>query len=211
MSMIGANNTENQAVLAEPAPEDERPPDEQEDDRIGRFSRRNLLRWAIGLGFGAYAFAFTLPALALQALRQERREIAAGDELVYTSAAGAQAGQPIRAGEIREGSGVQAFPRGKDEDQNNLINLVRVGSGNGAEGLVAYSAICTHLGCAVYANLNERGHIACPCHNSQFDPAADARPVGGPANRPLPSLPINVNAEGTIVAAGPFNGQVGPS
>lgn len=209
MSMISPNNTENAPNLVEPAPDDERPLQEQEEGRDDLATRRGFLKWTIRLGFGAFVAAFTLPALALQSLKGERREIAAGDELVYTTGAGPQAGQPIRASEIRQGTAVQAFPRGKDEDQNNLIVLARIRSGEGADGLVAYSAICTHLGCAVYADLNQEGNIACPCHASQFDPSRDAQPVGGPARRPLPSLPIGVDAGGTVVANGPFNGQVG--
>ena len=58
-----------------------------------------------------------------------------------------------------------------------------------ASRLVAYSAICTHLGCTVLPQLSEQGYIVCPCHASVFDPAADARVVSGPANRPLPACP----------------------
>jgi rieske iron-sulfur protein len=174
----------------------------------GRFaSRREMLEWTIRAAYGAFGLAFALPALALKTLAQEQHGLGAGDDLVY--AAGPSAGQPVRAAELKPGDGVQVFPRGKSTSQANLIELVRVRAGQGAEGLVAYSAICTHLGCVVHARLNPQGHIACPCHASQFDPADGARVVGGPAGRPLPSLPISVAEGGSVVATGPFSGPVG--
>lgn len=176
-----------------------------------RFGRRNLLKWLIRLGYGAFALAFALPALAIRSLTQVTQAVAQGDELVYApGSVDAPVGQPLRAADLAEGSAVQVFPRDKADNQNNLIEVVRIAAGDGAEGLVAYSAICTHLGCAVYAKLNEDGHIACPCHASQFDPSENAQVVGGPAPRPLPSLPITVNADGVVVVDGQFSGPIGP-
>ena len=148
-------------------------------------SRRRFLRWLIRIGAGAFAVALLLPALALQTLTRNRREVANGDLLVFAS--GDQAGTPIRADALQPGQAVQAFPEGKSDDQNNLIELVQLAPG--AEGLVAYSAICTHLGCSVLPELTDDGYIPCPCHASYFDPANGAEPVSGPATRPLPSLP----------------------
>jgi rieske iron-sulfur protein len=193
-------------------PSDGVPPvaDGADDEDIGRFSRRNMLRWLIGLSTGAFAVAFGVPAFAIRALQTVVQEIAAGDVLVYaTAASGAAAGDPVKASDIQVGTSVQAFPKGKTDNQQNLVELVRVAPGQGKEGLVAYSAICTHLGCVVYAKLNEAGQIACPCHASRYDPAKSAAVVGGPAPRPLPGLPIDVQQDGTVTAAGPFNGPVG--
>jgi rieske iron-sulfur protein len=185
-------------------------PGETDDEDIGRFSRRNMLRWLIGLSTGAFAVAFGVPAFAIKALQTVVQEVAAGDVLVYaTAASGAAAGDPIKASDIQAGTSVQAFPKGKTDNQQNLIELVRITDGQGKEGLVAYSAICTHLGCVVYAKLNDAGQIACPCHASRYDPAKNATVVGGPAPRPLPGLPIDVQQDGTVTAAGPFNGPVG--
>jgi len=179
-------------------------------ERIGRFSRRNMLRWLIGLSTGAFAVAFGIPAFALKTLQVVVQEIKSGDEFVYaTAASGNASGDPVKAGDLEVGASVQAFPRGKTDNQRNLVQIVRVGPGQGKEGLVAYSAICTHLGCVVYAALNTNGQIACPCHASRFDPAKGANVVGGPAPRPLPSLPIDVKADGTITAAGPLDGPIG--
>lgn len=169
-------------------------------------TRRRILQWVIGVGTGAFSLALLLPALALRSLTREVQEVSAGDTLVY--ATGSQAGLPIDAASLEPGSAVQAFPEGKSDNERNLIELVRLAEDLPA-GLVAYSAICTHLGCTVLPNLTE-GNILCPCHASLFDPARDAAVVRGPANRPLPSLPIDVSDDGQIVAAGGFAGPVGP-
>jgi Rieske Fe-S protein len=184
--------------------------DYDEQHNFGRFSRRNVLRWLIGLSTGAFAVAFGVPAFAIRALQLTVQEIAPGDQLVYaTAASGAAAGDPVRASAIQVGTAVQAFPAGKADNQQNLVEIVRVAPGSGTEGLVAYSAICTHLGCVVYASLTNNGHIGCPCHASQFDPANKAAVIGGPAPRPLPGLPIDVAADGTITATGGFDAEVG--
>lgn len=178
----------------------------RQDDRHS--TRRRVLRWVIGLGTAAFSIALLLPALALRALTRVEEVVAAGDTLVYAS--GDQAGTPISAEELAPGTSVQAFPQGKTDNEQNLIELVRLGEELPAS-LVAYSAICTHLGCSVLPNLTEDGYILCPCHASLFDPAADAAVIRPPANRPLPSLPLEIMADGVVAAAGGFDGPVGPT
>jgi rieske iron-sulfur protein len=171
-------------------------------------TRRRILRWAIRVGTGAFSLALLLPALALRTLTREVRDVTAGDLLVY--ATGDQTGLPVDVAAIAPGMAVQAFPEGKTENERNLIELVRL-TADLPVGLVAYSAICTHLGCTVLPGLSEQGYIVCPCHASVFDPAADARVVSGPANRPLPLLPVEVALDGVVRAAGGFEGPVGPA
>jgi rieske iron-sulfur protein len=171
-------------------------------------TRRRMLRWAIRIGTGAFSLALLLPALALRSLTREVQGVAAGDPLVY--ATGDKAGLPVDVAAIEPVTAVQAFPQGKSGNERNLIEVVRLAADLPA-GLVAYSAICTHLGCTVLPRLSEQGYIVCPCHASVFDPAADARVVSGPANRPLPALPIEVSTDGVLRAAGGFEGPVGPA
>jgi len=171
-------------------------------------TRRRILRWAIRVGTGAFSLALLLPALALRTLTREVQEVTAGDTLVY--ATGDQAGLPVDIAALAPGTAVQVFPEGKSDNERNLIELVRLAA-DLPTGLVAYSAICTHLGCTVLPRLSEQGYIVCPCHASVFDPAADARVVSGPANRPLPALPIEVSSNGVVRAAGGFEGPVGPA
>jgi ubiquinol-cytochrome c reductase iron-sulfur subunit len=75
----------------------------------------------------------------------------------------------------------------------------------------AYSKICTHLGCPTSLYESQTQRILCPCHQSQFIATEYAKPVFGPAARPLPQLPITVNNEGYLVALGDFGDPIGPA
>ncbi|GAA0995653.1 MULTISPECIES: ubiquinol-cytochrome c reductase iron-sulfur subunit [Nocardiopsidaceae] len=78
-------------------------------------------------------------------------------------------------------------------------------------GIIAYSKICTHVGCpaALYERTTHR--ILCPCHQSTFDAADAAKVVFGPAHRALPQLPISVDDEGYLIATGDFTEPTGPT
>lgn len=170
-------------------------------------SRRHFLLWLIRSSYGAFALAFALPALALRTLTRVTQAVAAGDTLVYASTD--KSGVTIHADDLKPGTPVQAFPANKTNDTDNLIELVQLSEESSS--IVAYSAICTHLGCTVLARLTDQGYIPCPCHGSQYDPANHAAVVHGPAIRALPSLPIRVESDGTITATGGFSGKVGPN
>jgi rieske iron-sulfur protein len=77
-----------------------------------------------------------------------------------------------------------------------------------ADGVVAYTAICTHNGCDVDDWIAERASLSCSCHQSEFDPRDAARVVDGPAPRALPALPLKI-VDGTLVVAKPFTSRVG--
>jgi ubiquinol-cytochrome c reductase iron-sulfur subunit len=77
--------------------------------------------------------------------------------------------------------------------------------------IVAYSKICTHVGCPAALYEQTTHHILCPCHQSTFDATRGAKVIFGPATRALPQLPIGVDSEGFLIATGPFNEPVGPS
>jgi len=79
------------------------------------------------------------------------------------------------------------------------------------ENIVAYSKICTHVGCPAALYEQTTHHILCPCHQSTFDAAQGARVLFGPATRPLPQLPIGVDSQGFLIATGDFPVPVGPS
>src|SRR5215213_8584671 len=81
----------------------------------------------------------------------------------------------------------------KFEDSGNPAFLVHLDNGK----FVAYSAICTHQGCTV---AYKDGNLACPCHGSVFDPANGASVVAGPAQRPLPEIPVKVRGDGVVKA-----------
>jgi ubiquinol-cytochrome c reductase iron-sulfur subunit len=140
----------------------------------------------------------------------------------------------VRPEDQEPGSMMTVFPfrnseRGNEEAllegvrrADNSAMLIRLRPGTvfvpapGHEGLnygdyIAYSKICTHLGCPASLYESQTNRILCPCHQSQFLAAEHARPVFGPAARPLPQLPITVNDEGYFVATGDFDGPVGPA
>ena len=77
-----------------------------------------------------------------------------------------------------------------------------------AEGVVAYTAICTHTGCEVIDWLSDEQLLHCPCHYTKFDPKDGARVVDGPAPRPLPALPLQI-VDGRLAVAKPFTTRVG--
>jgi Rieske Fe-S protein len=77
-----------------------------------------------------------------------------------------------------------------------------------ADGVVAYTSICTHTGCDVDDWLADEQHLSCPCHFSTFDPKDGGRVVDGPAPRMLPALPLKI-VDGKLVVAKPFTTPVG--
>jgi Rieske Fe-S protein len=98
----------------------------------------------------------------------------------------------------------------------NQILLVRLDPGalsaetqsRAADGVVAYTAICTHNGCDVQEWLPESSSLYCGCHESSFDARDGAKVVDGPAPRALPALPLKV-VDGKLVVAKPFTSPVG--
>lgn len=81
-----------------------------------------------------------------------------------------------------------------------------------ADGIVAYSAICSHAGCPITGWLKgaagDNDVFKCFCHNSEFDPRHGAQVVFGPAPRRLAALPL-ATADGSLAVAAPFVGKVG--
>jgi ubiquinol-cytochrome c reductase iron-sulfur subunit len=79
------------------------------------------------------------------------------------------------------------------------------------DNIVAYSKICTHVGCPAALYEQTTHHILCPCHQSTFDATEGAKVIFGPATRPLPQLPMTTDAQGYLVARSDFTEPVGPS
>jgi ubiquinol-cytochrome c reductase iron-sulfur subunit len=181
------------------------------------FSRRRLLIGALGAAFGGLAAALAIPVFSLGP--------APGRSLHETSwrqgARLATPDGPVRAEEIPVGGVVTVFPEGEEElDPNAATLLIRVEEGAlllgpGAlptpAGFIAYSKICTHAGCPVGLYRAAQHTLICPCHQSEFAVLEGAIPISGPAARPLPQLPIRLEADGTFVALGDFEEPVGPS
>ncbi|QKJ19642.1 cytochrome bc1 complex Rieske iron-sulfur subunit [Microbacterium hominis] len=140
-------------------------------------------------------------------------------------------GKPIRAADLTLGSAVHVIPESLaelsheegylEEKAKAIVLLMRLLPEQLIEpddrkdwsynGIVAYSKVCTHVGCPVALYEQQTHHLLCPCHQSQFDVTEGAKVIFGPAARPLPQLPITVDDEGYLVAQSDFTEPVGPS
>ena len=191
------------------------------------FTRRNLIRRSL---YGALAL-FPIPAIVIFGDLGPQ----VGDTLKRTMwRAGTRltkdpTGIPIKASEVTVGSVFHVIPEGLSELEEHKLEekakaavlLVRVGPGVLKEdpekaswsydGIVAYSKICTHVGCPVALYEQVTHHLLCPCHQSTFDLTEHCKVIFGPASRPLPQLPITVDAEGYLVAQSDFLEPVGPT
>jgi Rieske Fe-S protein len=79
------------------------------------------------------------------------------------------------------------------------------------EGVIAFSAVCTHQACAVTGWIPEDAMLGCPCHGSLFSVGEGGKVLGGPARKKLPILPLAVDADGTLTVAESFTAKVGPA
>lgn len=135
-------------------------------------------------------------------------------------------GTPIKPSDMEPGGLETVFPAvpGGDTQADAATMLIRLHNDQAEaftprpmnEGFrwnqyVAFSKICSHLGCPVSLYEQETGRILCPCHQSQFDITKDAAPIFGPAARSLPQLPIELDDEGYFVARSDYHEPVGPA
>ena len=183
------------------------------EDVLGR---RRLLEVLFGTGLVAGVVAALFPFRDLgphpgSALRHTSWR--AGRRLVTDK------GEPLRPSDLAVGTAVTVFPAGHVDAADAQAMLIRVGDGVRprpgrddwvVDGCVAYSKVCTHAGCPVGLYEATSHQLMCPCHQSLFDVLDGARPVFGPATRSLPQLPLQVDADGVLVARGDFSGPVGP-
>ena len=136
--------------------------------------------------------------------------------------------RPLRPEDLEVGAVAQTLPElapGEERTLNNIgkdaVLLIRLRPEEfnldaerlswTYQGIIAFSKICSHMGCAVALYEQQTKHLLCPCHQSTFDVTRAAKVIFGPAARPLPQLAITVNAEGYLVAQQPFTEPVGPS
>jgi ubiquinol-cytochrome c reductase iron-sulfur subunit len=141
---------------------------------------------------------------------------------------------PIRPGDFASPGGmITVVPDGYQDNFNALakaaVIIIKFGPGEldfttadhpvagktvqnwTVDNIVAYSKICTHVGCPAALYEQTTHHILCPCHQSTFDATKGAQVIFGPATRPLPQLPMTVDARGYLVARSDFTEPVGPS
>jgi ubiquinol-cytochrome c reductase iron-sulfur subunit len=182
--------------------------------------RRSFLVRLLGGAAGALGLALLLPALSLGP--------SPGRGLSHTSWRKGKRvvdvdGKPITFDSLPDDGFLTVFPEGADvnraDSQALLIKVPRGLLELPADRLaavpggthVAYSKICSHAGCPVGLYRAESRSLICPCHQSQFDVLNGCKPYFGPADRPLPQLPLGVDQDGNLVATGDFFEPVGPA
>ncbi|RPE74949.1 MULTISPECIES: ubiquinol-cytochrome c reductase iron-sulfur subunit [unclassified Frondihabitans] len=192
------------------------------------FGRRSLIRNSL---FGAL-FAFILPGVVI--FRDLGPKVDPNVVLRHTLWKKGMhltldpSGTRIKAADVTLGSAFHVIPESLLESEDLLeekakaavlvmrLNPDDLNEPEGREnwqynGIVAYSKICTHVGCPVALYEQQTHHLLCPCHQSTFDVTDNCKVIFGPASRPLPQLPITVDAEGYLVAQSDFHEPVGPS
>ena len=177
--------------------------------------RRRVLKGCCGLALCAPVVARGDEAEEAAAPPQE------GDALVFGY--GDRAGEVISPADVVLGAKqLLAYPmhlatrRVRDGSRLNQLAVVRLPPdkltvetlARAADGIVAYSGVCTHTGCDVTDWFADVQRFKCPCHESEFDPSDAARVVGGPAPWQLAALPLKL-VDGALVVAAPFVGRVG--
>jgi ubiquinol-cytochrome c reductase iron-sulfur subunit len=211
---------------------EEHPREQQEIVEIvsesgSRITRKRLLLGAGAAAGGTLGLAALTPALSLGPLFDtgplDRTPWRPGVRLVDES------GRPIRASDIEHQSFYYGFAEGVDpEDISSELIVLRLdpnklelpaGRADWApEGILAFSKVCTHAGCAIdlyrrpkFPPLEPHPALVCPCHYSTFDPFTGGTVIYGPAGRPLPQLPLMIDATGYLRAAGNFSARIGPA
>ena len=135
-----------------------------------------------------------------------------------------QNGRRVTQGELAIGSIMTVFPEGTENtDRGQAVDetvLIRISDQDfvtqkgreswGPMGYIAYSKVCTHLGCPVGLYEQQLQLLVCPCHQSMFNVTNGAIPEFGPAPRPLPQLPLYFDAEGYLRAGADYDQPVGP-
>lgn len=188
-------------------------------------ARRPLIKLTMGGALGLFGLPFVLALRDLGPLPgdSKSRTVWKANTRLVTDVESA----PILASDVTIGSVYHVMPEGIDELDHRLeerakaaVLLIRLNPDDivsakerswGYQGIVAYSKICTHVGCPVGLYEQTTHHLLCPCHQSTFDVTQDCKVIFGPAHRNLPQLKITVDTDGYLIAKSDFSESVGPS
>ena len=188
--------------------------------------RRSLIKRSLGLSLGLVGLS---PLLLLRDLgplpgkELEKTTWKSGTYLVTDPG-----NRRIKASDLEVGAVAQVLPEIADPEHRKLsdiakdavllirlrpqeFNLEADRLAMTHDGIIAFSKICSHMGCAVALYEQQTKHLLCPCHQSTFDVTRAAKVIFGPSARPLPQLDITIDNEGYLVARQPFSEPVGPS
>ena len=191
--------------------------EESLDQSVATIGRRRFLGRLLAVSLGAFGVAAVFPVRSLGTRP--------GRALFHTSwrrgsRAVTDAGQPVRPADLPVDGVITVFPDGAVGTEDSQTLLIRLPAGayrplpgreDWAPGdIVAFSKVCTHAGCPVGLYRADSKELYCPCHQSVFEVLEGAKPAAGPATMPLPQLPLDVDAEGYIVARSDYTEPVGP-
>ena len=188
----------------------------------GVVKRRKLLAGLLGGGLGVFTIVAMFPLI--RSLGPLPKGTLFTTDWRKGSYAVDQTGRRVNVGDLAVGSIVTVFPEGTENtDRGQAVDqtvLIRISNENfttqkgretwGPKGYVAYSKLCTHLGCPVGLYEQELQLLVCPCHQSMFNVTNGAIPEFGPAPRPLPQLPLYIDADGNIRSQNGYDQPVGP-
>lgn len=177
---------------------------------IAQLTRKRWLTRMLYAAFGVFGIAALFPIGALgpepdDTLFHTRWK--RGDRMQRSD------GTLVKSDDLNPDAIETVFPEGSVGDYRSMAVVIRLPDGvgtNTANGLVVYSKACTHAGCPVALYRAADRRLICPCHQSVFDAADGARVLDGPADHPLPQLPIEVSVDGYVRARGDFPKPVGP-
>ena len=188
--------------------------------------RRSLIKRTLGLAVG---LAGVTPLLMLRDLGPlPKKQLSTTSWAKGTRLVTDPGNRPIKPSDLEIGSVAQVLPQLAEGEERTLENvgkdavlLIRIRPSEfnldaerlswTHDGIIAFSKICSHMGCAVALYEQQTKHLLCPCHQSTFDVTRAAKVIFGPAARPLPQLAITVDSEGYLVAQQGFTEPVGPS
>ncbi|ORE96076.1 rieske iron-sulfur protein [Stappia sp. 22II-S9-Z10] len=191
----------------------------KDTSRSAGVSRRTLI--ASGGALSAAALIGPRPALAAKP-RPEREPVQAGDRMMLRD--GPNKGKLLTPDMLETGANcIEAFPfdpASDTERSRNRLNRVlalRLDPADmdeetrrySADGVLIYSAICTHQGCTIETWDAETQHLKCFCHLSEFAALNQGAVRSGPARRQLPMVPVTLDADGYVVAASGFTAKPG--
>ena len=182
-------------------------------------SRRDVLAGGTGLLFGA---ALIAPSDADAAKPPEKLPVQEGDRIQIIK--GALKDEMLRPDLLVAGERpVEAFPFDPENEvlrrkyRLNRMLALRLDPAEmddetralSADGVLIYSALCTHRACTIKSWKAEERHLRCHCHLSEFAALSGGSVKDGPARRRLPMVPIALDPDGFVIAKGGFNGKVG--
>ncbi len=188
----------------------------------GVMKRRKMLGGLLGGGLGVFGVVALFPLL--RSLGPMPKGTLFHTDWRKGTFAVDVTGRRIHVDDLTIGSIVTVYPEGtQSSDRGQAVDqtvLIRLSNENfvtqkgretwGPKGYVAYSKLCTHLGCPVGLYEQQLELLVCPCHQSMFDVTNGAIPNFGPAPRPLPQLPLYVDSSGYIRAQMDYDQPVGP-